>query len=370
MYKLISKDFFKFESAKKYIDEDRAIYEPYFKLAIEYIKQNKKFIVNTYITNDKIEILCPKAYFAARELTIKLYELSMKTKSLHEHSQLIGLFVDYKYTIKVNFRSLFIFYDFDTKINIDTKISVGISITNMIPIEVKLIEIYGQLYNPSFVSSWMELLELETEMRTMLLRAIKPTKLKLKLYLKGLSTGTRIKVNNNIYITTNDLQSEEKYLQSLFNDINVIDGDDITNNNSKQVTKIKQNMYFTTKYVNSNIPIDFRVGRLIVFLNKKPILSIYNNAQFEAVSYVENKSLKIASRFVNLRFLLIMYYETHDEYYLQLYVKRSAIEDSSENTFSMQYIGQIETLEIAIKRRNLESKHVQFIPSKLESKIE
>lgn len=312
--------------AEKFVMEnDRLLFEPFFKAAEEFCAANGVFIggkvgmdllTGANYTKDSFtwELYANNPYNTTKKFADALF----RVRNPHVSSETIEMETNIRhreFTVKINTRYLFKIYGLD----VFRKIPVGKLFRQVrarayfsgidilcIPEELQIINIYRTLYSPSHVSEWDTALSYENKLYNNIINS-KP---------KDFQGGAK---NKN---SSPDGQDDDKLLKYIKSREFVIIGhtpgesrlqviaqdhiDDIV----AAVGKIEHGMtVFSTNY-SLMIPMDFQTTKHTIFAVDKYgdtsiLMDVYNSAEFELIPFVQTANGREANPWVKLRFLFI-----------------------------------------------------------------
>jgi len=194
------------------------------------------------------------------------------------------------------------------------------------PPEIEIIEVYHKLYLPNMCSEWKTVLPVESELYNAVISRTEKIGGKIK---------HRNRTNCNIPINITTLRSLifEKFVtrdyivvgswatieltdQPQLSKLQIISKNKIEDDIAalSQFLKLYTEYGITWNEHNMHIPQDFRVHRITVHvqyptcdggIKEKPLLDIFNSAQFELIPYINMSNNSIGNYWVLLRFLMI-----------------------------------------------------------------
>ncbi len=335
------------ENAIKFVmDNDRSLFKVFFDKAEEFCTEESvviggrvgiDLIVGREISKDSFfwELYCDDTYNTARALGLALAQVN----SPHISSETVSLQTNIKhleFTIYIYGRMLFKIYSLDKYRGIKLIELMG-PITRpgyfghtvkCLPEEIQLIDIYRTLYLPSKLSMWKE--ELDNERRIYeLIRGSLGDKAAIVgagdnnirnvardlagIVIKKLCQVSSTCNNSPILIGDYALKMQELVKNAnRIQFISSIDIADITKMVNNILANINKGSKFKTTFVRYplNIPSDFQIMKYTIYVsdnrnNQIPIIDVFNSSAFEMIPYTIINNVKVATKWVILRFLFI-----------------------------------------------------------------
>ena len=372
------------------IQKDRNIYKPIRNTVLQFCKENPVYVSNPDALVGKKEesetfsIYCDNPYKYCTKLTNLLYKnhtkyIVMNTLAKHEMMEIF-----------INARKVVSMYIIKPEKNInvsDLILPVKIKDVNYISPELELISLYGDLYNPSKAAEWENLLKLEEPLLKQVYDRIG--------ILGGKCTDCKVKRTNDIntlkqLIFTHFIPKKMYVLLGIWaldvynskeskstEKIQVISKRSIEDDLQDLIDFLGQYTDFAVTYRKKNIMIhkDFRMHKFIIYIRypklgkttQKPIMDIYNNAQFELIPYIEKSGYMLANIFVLSRFIMIDLWVIRIIHKMNL-IQKEFLKTKIRNLFDLmkqikkidsvifgtQYLGEFQDYSIAKKLEMME----------------
>lgn len=391
MIELLDQLEYKIEEAKKFIlDNDRMMFEPFFKCAEEFCEENDVLIggnvgidllVNNPLTIDsfKWDLYTMDVYEKSKKLIDKLYQINSPHIPV-ETLMLQTNIINKEYSIYVDTRLLFVLRSMNIHRGINLiKLMVPPTAESYftkhklkcVSEELQLIGLYQILYTPNATSQWEHVALNETKLYEKVKENLEKKSLtivKESQQVEGSSEDDNPKIKSNFIINYNDIIIDNFADDIIivndiaFNELNITKYDNprlefITNIDiyelSKRIerTAIDSGMddaEITYRYFKTNIPNDLRLTKCTLYANRKnkqiPIADVYNSTAFELIPFVKIEEKKIGNLFVLLRFLFIRIWML--KFVLNIKISNQNNADALSNTI-------VELIEIADNLREL-----------------
>lgn len=326
--------------AQPIVDEDRQRYKIIWEVLLQYCKE-KELIISDKLAffkskkiRDSYSVYAINPFRHALEITNRLYKklpeklIRLNTVKIYE-----------EFTIEIDTRVLITIFTIQKYKEYNNKQLTNAFLINEVyymPPEIEIIEVYNDLYNPAKFAEWKDLTEIEGKLYELVIErndagilgsGISCKKIrkeftenfKIELIKKWCVENTHIVVIGNWALeilnkTLKDLCGTGEKLQiisdiepvTLLNELNdfLNENNDDEENPSPSIKYREQDLH---------IPKDFRTRRYTyyVVLNttkgviEKPILDLFNSAEFELIPYQKISGINLGSKYVILRFLFI-----------------------------------------------------------------
>jgi len=220
------------------------------------------------------------------------------------------------------------------------------------PPEIQLIQIYGELCNPSRAVEWKELLTIEAQLRTMTLKGLRPKIARVKGGDDAETPDQAIDVFRGAI--ANDYAKGEKRTQ-----VGRVPPQFVAASLEAEKAAVgklaeKAGVAISVAEESCEIPMEPRLRRLSVYVagksgESREVLRVFNAAAFELVPYEETRGKKVGNVLVRMRFALI------EVWSVQLKVRTKEL---AQETGKRSLLGAVEKYEDAAKEyaRTLEEK--------------
>jgi hypothetical protein len=259
------------------------------------VKENNKYFFNLYTTD---------MYNLPKQLTNLLYKTDL---ILAKYVTLVTRIAKYHSRISIN-NIIFIHFTYINKEIRNNLISYKCP-SNYISEElecfgpeIQLINLYADLVNPSLVSKWSDLIKQEQKYSPEI------TQVRIE---GGKESNIDVLLNN--YISKHHVLIGQLGIQLITNNKKNIYGrlQIITDQSFDQEINNIRKLFPSMNYIiiHLKVPTNLNLYKLTVFINKYPLIDIFDAGRYEAVSYnnlsIDNIDIQLGSPFVIKRFILI-----------------------------------------------------------------